>query len=116
MCGDISTMGPSALSAGILAFVEGRTGRDAGDETATVTAAASETAKGDRDGLANKGKVAALDSSDREGSGSNGNDSGSFIRGIAFAQFPCSGSVSGVLQKDARRAPQSLTRFYFVPI
>lgn len=38
-------MGPSALSAGILAFVEGRTGRDAGDETAVVTAAASETAK-----------------------------------------------------------------------
>jgi len=26
-------MGPSALSAGILAFVEGRTGRDVGDKT-----------------------------------------------------------------------------------
>ncbi|TGZ46231.1 hypothetical protein DBV15_09658 [Temnothorax longispinosus] len=43
--GNIYTMGPSALSAGILAFVEGRTGRDAGDETTAVTAAASETAK-----------------------------------------------------------------------
>jgi len=38
-------MGTSALSAGILAFVEGRTGRDAEDESAAETAAASETAK-----------------------------------------------------------------------
>lgn len=75
VCGDICTMEPSVLSAGILAFVEGRTGRDAGDETTTVTAAASDTAKETASGWANKDKVAALEA------GSNENDLGSFIRG-----------------------------------
>lgn len=43
--GDICTIEPSALSTGILAFVEGRTGRDAEDEITAVTATASEMAK-----------------------------------------------------------------------
>lgn len=43
--GDICTMEPLALSAGILAFIEARTRWDAGDETTAVTGVASETVK-----------------------------------------------------------------------
>lgn len=82
--GGICTIGSSVLSAGILAFgwrKEDRWRRRRGEHKDDDEGGngCERDGKGNRDGLANRGKLAALDSlSDRKES--DGNNSGNFIR------------------------------------